>query len=349
MIPFPRLAFGLLLGGTALSQNTTVFPSDHATIANGGEQTAGIPVSWGISRMAFVYDDHDLVIPAGRTITALGFRQDGSTASTGHTIQLELRIGPAATASTNTSGTFTNNQAAPPQTVYGPAPFVLPTFTTATSGAPLWVTLTTPYVYTGGNLWVEWVVSGNSNGNTFFSYALDRALAEYPKVQGQQGCLNSANTRGLLQTGNAIVGGSLGTTLNAMPAGSLGILVAELSPLLPPFSLAPLFPGIDPTCQAQVLLGPAGVALGYVAVAGGAGWTWPIPNNLALNDVIVSSQAIGLDPPSPGGVVVSNATQIQIGIQPAASLVRADGPGSTTAAFGNVYTNWSPVTFFQHN
>jgi hypothetical protein len=46
----------------------------------------------------------------------------------------------------------------------------------------------------------------------------------------------------------------------------------------------------------------------------------------------------------PGGLVVSNADQIQFGIEPPASIVWSQG--SASAATGIVYTNQGVVTLF---
>lgn len=71
----------------------------------------------------------------------------------------------------------------------------------------------------------------------------------------------------------------------------------------------------------------------------------PVPNVRGLNDLIVANQCAILDLFAPGGVVVSNGEQVQLGIDPAISIVYAQG--SATATTGSVWRNYGVVTLFQ--
>ena len=73
----------------------------------------------------------------------------------------------------------------------------------------------------------------------------------------------------------------------------------------------------------------------------------PIPNERVFNNLVLSTQAFCLDFFSPGNLVVSNGDQVQIGIDPAMSLLWSTG--SATAAAGSVYANWGAITLFAHN
>ncbi|MDO8349088.1 MAG: hypothetical protein Q7T30_02550, partial [Planctomycetota bacterium] len=63
-----------------------------------------------------------------------------------------------------------------------------------------------------------------------------------------------------------------------------------------------------------------------------------------LNDVTLSSQVASLDYFAPGGVVVSNGDQMQIGIDPAMSVIYSQG--NATAASGSVWQHYGVVTHF---
>jgi hypothetical protein len=70
----------------------------------------------------------------------------------------------------------------------------------------------------------------------------------------------------------------------------------------------------------------------------------PVPANLSLNQFVVSGQVAALDFFVPGGLVVSNASQVTFGIAPPSSILY--GQGNAHAATGQVYANYGVVTLF---
>ena len=169
------LLVSLAIAGSLSAQTTYTFPSDHAAIPNGTGYAPNFPYAYGVSRMQAEYDAWDLVIPANTSISRIGFRQDGTNASTGHALHLEVLMGYTSNNAANLSGTYASNYAGTMTSVFGPALFTLPTLTSV-GGATVWLNLTTPFVYNppaNQNLLVEWRVAANNNGNAAFTYYHD--------------------------------------------------------------------------------------------------------------------------------------------------------------------------------
>ncbi len=330
-----------------------VFPSDHAAVPNGSGSQNWFPYSNGVSRSMALYESWDLTVPAGHPITRIGFRADGTTIAYGRSLQLEVRMGRTDRTHANVLNNFDNNYLGAPTTVFGPALFVMPDLNNVLNPNPdggiIWLTLTTPFTFDPTqNLLVEWRVYANNNGGASFNYALDRATFLSPIVSGPLGCQHSGNQIPDLESRATKVGATWYNDLYQAPANQPLIFFINVGlPLTPPFSLAPLFAGIPAACTGQV----SPIALFSLgAVSGSSGYavfSVPIPDDRAFNDVILSTQAFCFDFFSPGGLVVSNGDQMQIGIDPAMSLIRHEG--SATNAIGSVLQNFGVVTLFDHN
>lgn len=338
------------------AQTTTVFPSDYATVAEGPNNSPNLPLAFGTSRVLCVYDRLDLDIPVGARIQKLGFRQDATltTMDAGRALQLEIRMGYTTAASTAPGNNFDNVYAAPPVTVFGPALFTLPNLRDAANplaDGRLLIPLTTafPYEPDNRNLVVEYRVFGNSGGGTSFNYRLDRADFHSPVVNGPAGCAHSGGGTPRLTVEPCRVQGQFSAALATGPANSLAVLmVATGAQLLPPFSLQALVPGIAPACMGQIPVAGAMTLSAITGTTGSASFTFNIPNNAALyNDVWLANQVACFDFFAPGGVVVSNGAQVQIGVRPRSSILASQGPPATVIT-GTVNTNYAPVAFFEY-
>lgn len=342
-----HLIFSLSIAAGLSAQTTYTFPSDHANIGNGATYSSNLPYAYGVSRVQAVYEAWDLLVPRSTSISRIGFRQDGTNASTGHALQLEVLMGYTNNTAANISATYASNYAGAMTSVFGPALYTLPTLTSA-GGATIWLNLTTPFVYNppaGQNLLVEWRVTANNNGNAAFTYYLDAAQFVSQVTAGPAGCPHSGNNTAVLTSQPTAVSGYWSMYLSAAPASSFFFLLQSVQPLTAAYPLSPFIPGIGATCTGQLPLNGLFVTTGSTNTGGAYSWSTLVPNRRVLNDVIVSSQAAILDFFAPGGIVVSNGDQMQLGIAPAESFVYSQG--STTAASGSVAANYGVVTLFQ--
>jgi hypothetical protein len=333
----------LLLAAGAFAQSSIVFPSTHATIPDGSSSIYWFPFSNGVSRAQIVYEDWDLGVPANTPITRIGFRQDAAGAGApARQLQLEVRMGTTTAGAATIGSGFDANWAAPPTTVFGPGLYALPAIVPSNL-AVVWVNLTTPYQYPGGNLLVEFRVAANNNGNQAFSYPLDFGDFVSPVTAGVPGCLHSGNQRPVLTSFPTLVGTNWMLQLAQAPASTPVVLfVAPGAPMTAPYGLQVL--GLDPSCQGQLPLLNL-VSLGGLSnTSGYAFWNVPVPGGLAFNGFTMTSQVVALDSFVTGGLVVSNADQISFGIHPPASIVWSQG--SASAATGIVYPNQGVVTLF---
>ncbi|MCA8952099.1 MAG: hypothetical protein KDE27_21495 [Planctomycetes bacterium] len=346
--------FVLLAATTSLfAQGTATFPSDHAAIPNGYSSQNWYPFSWGVSRQMAVYESWDLTIPAGRQITRIGFRADGTTLAYGKMLQLEIRMGQTQETAASMLSNFDNNYLGTPTTVFGPALYSMPDLNNVLNpnpdGAYVWVTLTTPYTFDPTeNLLVEWRVHANNAGGAAFNYPLDRAQFISPIITGPNGCAHSGNQIPELLSRPARTGRIWYCDLTKGPANQLAAWFINLgSPLQTPFSLAPFFPGIGATCEGQVQLNNLFSLTAMTGSTGYYSFQVPIPNDRIFNDLTISSQAACFDFFSPGGVVVSNGDQMQIGIDPAMTILASQG--NVAATTGGLYRNYGAITLFDYN
>jgi hypothetical protein len=71
-----------------------------------------------------------------------------------------------------------------------------------------------------------------------------------------------------------------------------------------------------------------------------------VPNQrVPYNDMVIGAQAAFFDLFAPGGLVVSNGSQVEIGIQPQSTIVWGSGPPSTVTT-GSQNTRYCPVALF---
>tara|TARA_R110002072_G_scaffold273219_4_gene433846 strand:+ start:41664 stop:42707 length:1044 start_codon:yes stop_codon:yes gene_type:complete len=333
-----------LLAASAAAQSI-VFPSDHTNIGNGSSSLSWIPFSSAAPfRAQIVYEDWDLGLPMGTPISRIGFRQDGATNSASEQVIMEVSMASTSATASTMATSFAGNYVGTPTVVYPQGLFTLPALSSATPSSIVWIDLPAPhYVYGGGNLLVEFKIFLNSNGNQAFSYRLDRATYISQVTAGVPGCMHSGGQTPTLASSPTRVGSNWNLYLSAAPSNSpMALFLAPAQQLAAPYSLGAL--GVDPSCQGQVPLGSY-VALGGNTNSGGAySWSIPVPNMLVFNDYYMTSQAVAFDYFSPGKLVVSNADQVQFGINPAASILF--GTGSTTATTGSVYANYGLVTLF---
>lgn len=333
----------LLLAAGVTAQTSIVFPSSHQNIANGASYTGSEPFSAGISRIQLLYEDWDLNLPANTPITRIGFRQDGSQTSVQRLLQLEVRMGTSLLTATTMSSTFDNNFLGASTVVYPLSLFTLPALSSATPNSVVWVNLTTPYTYPGGNLLVEFRVYGNNNGNQSFYYPLDKANFVSNISSGTPGCPHSGSQTPVLTSQPTQIGSNWYLYLSQAPANTaIALFMSAGQQLVPGYSLGML--GLQPSCLGQL---PTTGLVSFSASTnsgGGASWTVPVPNNLAFYNFTISSQVVAFDFFSPGYLVVSNGDQVTFGAAPAEGMVYASG--SATATTGSAYGTWGIVTLF---
>jgi hypothetical protein len=348
------LPFVLVLVPAGLvAQTNSIFPAEYSAVAEGPFNSPNLPFANGTSRVLIVYDQQDLAVPTGASITRLGFRQDATltTMDTGRSLQLEVRMGYTTASATAPSSTFDTNYDGAPVTVFGPAFFQLPNLRDAANPLPngqFFVPLTTPFVYTpaGRNLVVEYRVLGNSGGGTAFTFRLDRADFFSPVLAGAAGCQHSGGTTPTLTASPVRTGATLTLTGATGPANSFALLIVNVgNRLVAPYALDIVFPGISPLCTGQIAPGSFATLGAGTTSSGGFTFSYAVPNHAALNDLWLSHQALLLDAFTPGGFATSNGVEVQVGIRPRSSIVAAQGLPATLTT-GSVNANYAPVAYF---
>ncbi|HZN37500.1 MAG TPA: hypothetical protein VFD82_01785 [Planctomycetota bacterium] len=343
-----------LIAAGLSAQSTSIFPSEYSAVAEGPNSSPNLPLANGTSRTLIVYDQADVTVPSGRSITQLGFREDASTSTldTGRALQLEVRMGYTTQSPNSLGTTFDTIYDGTPATVFGPALFQLPNLRDAASPLPngqFFVTLATPFVYApaGRNLVVEYRVFGNSIGGAAFNYRLDRADFYSPIVTGASGCQHSGNSITQLTTSAVRTGQYVYLNGNNGPANSFALVAVSVgTQLVTPYPLSAVFPGIQASCTGQLdLTSLATIGVG-TSTSGSFSPYYSVPNNPVFNDLWLSHQALVLDVFSPGSVVTSNGVAVQVGIAPRSSILYASGLPSTTTT-GTVSANYCPVAFFR--
>jgi hypothetical protein len=133
----------------------------------------------------------------------------------------------------------------------------------------------------------------------------------YLQLEVRMGCTTNSATA----TANAFDTNEDGPSITVLgPANTTVVLaIAVDSQLVPPYALDPVFVGIAPTCRGQ--LAPLDLVLATVTTSSSGGFPlgYAVPNVLALNDLWLSHQALPLAAFAPGGIVVSNGVQVQVG------------------------------------
>jgi hypothetical protein len=355
----PVLGAAILLATTTLAigaaAQTAVFPPDYGNVPEGPFNSQQLPLAYGTSRVQMVFDTVSMSVPVGRQISAIGWREDGQvpTMNPGRSLQLEVRVGYTTHTAATLTGTFDNHFAAPPTTVFGPALFVLPNLRDPNAPLPngRFNLPITPFTFappTGQNLLVEFRVFGTSGGGTPFTYFLDRADYVSPVVSGPAGCAHTTGTS-VLTMQPTRPGQYFDASVATGPAISPCVLALGIgSTLASPYPLTGVFAGISPTCLGQILPTQLDTLGGTTSGSGTTSWQFFIPNQIDLSGLPIAGQALFLDFFSPGGIVVSNGSQVTLGTNPRATIVYANQP-PTTAVNGQVARNYAPVTFFTHN
>lgn len=337
------------------AQTTTVFPAEYSNVSEGPLNSANLPLANGVSRVLIVYDQQDLDLPNGATISHLGFRQDASIApmDAGRALQLEIRMGYSPQSATAPSTTFDANYTTAPTTVFGPALYTLPNLRDANNPLPngqFFIPLSTPFVFSRStdNLVVEYRVFGNSGGGTSFNYRLDRADYYSPVHLGPAGCPHSGGLVPQLSLTPVRTGATLSASLSQAPGNSFAVIAVQAGGrLVTPFALSPFLPGINPACMGQINQAGITTLSGISTGSGTLNVSYAVPNIPSLNDLFLAHQAILFDFFAPGGVAVSNGAEVQVGIRPRASIVATQGPPSSVTT-GSLSQNYCPVSFFRY-
>jgi len=205
--------------------------------------------------------------------------------------------------------------------------------------------LTAPFTYTAGtNLLVEWRITANNNGNASWPYYLDVGSYVSTITPGTAfNCPHSGNQTPVLTNAATAIGNTWYLYLSQAPAGTaVALFVTPGQGLVPGYSLASL--GLQQSCLGQ--LSPTGLTSfsATTSTSGNVQWSIPVPFNLALNNFVISSQAVAFDFFSPGNLVVSNGDSVQFGVYPQQTLIYSSG--SATATTGSQYLNFGLVTLF---
>ncbi len=346
----------LTLCAAATAQTVTVFPSEYSNVPEGPLYSANLPLAYGTSRVMCVYNKLDLDIPNGSSIRKVGFREDHDITqlNAGRGLQLEVRMGYTSNDHTNLSSTFDTNYIGTPVTVFGPALFTLPNLRDPASpltNGRFFINLTTPFTYNPGanNLIVEYRIYGTSGGGGSFNYFLDRADYNSPVVNGPAGCVHPSGGPATMAVTPVSTNSYYAASIASAPANSLSVLLLSIGgQLVTPYSLQSTLPGISPSCMAQIPLAGAQTLTAFTGSSGSTYYQFYIPNSPAvLNNLYLSGQCAFFDFFAPGGVVVSNGAQVQIGIPPRSSMVYTQLPPAA-ATTGQVSTTYCPVALFEY-
>lgn len=356
MNPFQLLVAALVCAALP-AQHLVWFPSDHdpAITPDGSTSTNWFPYSYGVSRIMVVYERWDLGIPAGHAIRRIGFRADGTRLSYGKSLFLEVRMGQTVNTAANAPSSFDSNyNVSGPTTVFGPAAFAMPDMNNVLNPNPdgnmIWLTLSAPYTPDpNSNLVVEWRIQANSNGGASFNYFLDVGDSVSPRTTAIQVCPHTGGQTAQLQSRATEVGGNWISDLTHAPGNQPVVLFVSVGGTLqPPVPLNLFLPGTQPSCTVDFAFNSLFTLTATASNNGSYTFSVPIPNRrVPFNDMFLTSQAICADFFSPGGFVVSNGAQVQIGIAPAMTLLYAQG--NPSAATGSVWRNLGLVTVFDEH
>ena len=346
----------VLLASSALAQ-TVIFPSDYVNVTEGPLNSANLPLARGTSRVQCLYEAQDLVLPIGHQITQVGFREDTTLATldTGRQLQLEIWMGYSDKTTTTLTTNFANNYVTTPVTVFTAQAYTLPDLrdpANPLTNHQFFIPLTTPFTYAPGpgqSLIVEYRVFGTSGGGAQFNYRLDRADYYSPVTSGVAGCQHSGGGTPVLTSQPTRPGLNYSATMTTGPANSPGLLAINVdAALVPAYPLTAIFAGINPACMGQV--SPINLATlgGTSGGSGSASWSFTIPNNPLFSRIHISAQTLFLDFFAPGGLVVSNGSDVYTGLRPVTTIVAASG-APTTVTTGALSQYYAPVAFFVHN
>lgn len=340
------LAAALVCAGTTAlaAQQVAVFPSDHAT-RDGATYERRLPLSNGISRTQLIYEGWDLDIPAGRQITAVGFRQDQSRASTGQSIQLEIWMASTFCDRNTAVGSFDANcnGTTPLTKVFGPSIVRLPDLTTGSSMREVFIDLDTAFTPVAGeNLLVEYRVFANSNANLAFNYYIDRATWLTDVSSFGVGCQSSAGTVPQLSgSTNSYLGGSYSISLSRAPANSRVWFNIALLPTTPIDMTRFGAPGCQALVFPQATIGATGTS------SGSASLSFSLPADPVFAGVHLYSQVLVYDLfANQLGFVTSNGIDVAPGLKSYDCVIYAQG--DPQASSGSVSRQRGIVSLFRH-
>jgi len=318
-----------LLLGSALCAQTLVVPMDRAAVE--GNTTHQYPFSYSEVRFQQIFDGSELA-STNAVLTGVEFRRDGSNASAHNArswsyvvTAYETLVSPA-----SATTTWANNRTGPGTVVLN-GPISVP------AGAPVFPTpqpwavalpFSSPFTFTRTNGHFLLEIEGVDPNNLYDPWPVDAenlwrtARGDSLRVSAAA-CMGASNeqvTLGLSSASTLVIGGTVtvnmtNTTLSAF-ANWIGSSNRTYLALPLPFDLG--------------VLGAPGCFLGSdiaVQQVGGGPFAWPVPNNLALEDAILFTQAMALAPnANAGNFVTSDVFQVRVG-----------GPTSPPARFQSIY------------
>lgn len=350
------LAAALVPVCTALSQATTVFPSDHTgsgpnpTIP-GASYTYYNPYSNGVARQMIFYDRWDVRISTGRHISRIGFPRDEALSSPGYGVALKVQMGQSVNRLASVSTTFAQNFTTTPVNVFASAAgswkvLALPNL--GTGGVDIaWLPFDAPFTFDATkSLVVDFQVYSNQNNNNAFNYYLDVATARSIQRSFGQACQTGGGLTPSLTSSptNSAIGGNWYIDLQNAPSTTPTALFVGLLPHEPGISL-----DVIGMTGCSLYLDPLWVG-GYVTNPGGwYNWSFPIPNlqtlfggklysQVAMNDIWANSF----------GWISSNGDELQLGIPPQATLIYGN-QGDAQATTGWFVEHFGLVTIFDHD
>lgn len=338
MHPIRVLALAAALPGAAVAQQARVVPAGMANL----EGPSLLTYPFGRTDAALqVLIESSLLTQTQGLVLGLSFRQSQQTQSTaGYTKPYRVTMWTVPIAAAQMAADPAANVGASAGTVVFDGPLTLPAVAPlAEQPAPFLITIpfTTPYPYDGSQGNLLFVVETTDQTTTTGTYRIDAVLFRNSTITGlvapidMQGCtaLGSSLTSSTAEA-NAIVGGSIDTTVTAAPAGVFPTVLTALSFGRQDVDLTPLgLPGCTSRIGAaafQVLLPVAGT---YPPVL------WAVPPTTSLEGVGLITQSLGLTAQGLVNAVVSNAEAIRIGASVAA-------PPRINASFRGT-GSWSPL------
>lgn len=349
----PLLAQGPFSGLVPMA----TFPSDHApdltakTLQDGFSLSANIPLSSGKARHLILYESADLPMPHGRAITHVGFQAEAGRKSVGHDLLMKIFMGKSRETAKSMKNNFAANFSSPPVQVFGGATggvVSLPNLGDSLSPNPdrpfVWIQLDVPYTFDSTeNLLIDYQVLGNRNSNNAFTYYLDVGGLLAPVQSAGQGCVDSSNTIPTLKSRPSGVGGNWILDLSTAPASSNAILTVSLrATMIPSFNGrgdCTLYP--DPALMIPALFA------GRTNSTGRNTWIFPVPDDIAFNDLTLISQVLVSDFFARGGFTLSNGDDIELGMSPRMTVLRFVGDPAS-AVTGSPLRNYGLISHFRY-
>ena len=86
---------------------------------------------------------------------------------------------------------------------------------------------------------------------------------------------------------------------------------------------------------------------GQTDTIGRTAWTFQVPDDIAFNDLKLTSQVLVSDFFAPGGFTLSNGDEIELGMPPRMSVLRFVGDPAS-AVTGSVWRNHGLISHFRY-